>query len=396
MAMSFYCNADLYPKEENGAMLLNNRVFFAETGILIQAAFLIATVVLLPETVLAVPLFNASIPGIETVNASPDPVFLSNRTERVDKDGANNVIGQATHEGIAAASYGQVRGSSNADYLNVHPHFPIFFGAMTGAQEDSAFILDDLVITGPPGNILVSFNYTVSGTIEASIVATGNSPYTAGAQVEALISYQSSFGGAGNVSIGQMSVDTANVSRSGIFSTFPVKSAATATGTSPENLTFAGDTALQFGLRLVTSAGAGVGFGAEPGRANGYASFTNAFGFPPSGPVANLPAGYTLNSVSGHIVNNQFVAPDPAGDYNNDGTVDAADYVVWRKTDGTQAGYNFWRANFGQPAGSGAGAGAIVAVPEPTTLVLILLGTSAFFSRRASLSHKLMRPRHSP
>ena len=42
------------------------------------------------------------------------------------------------------------------------------------------------------------------------------------------------------------------------------------------------------------------------------------------------------------------------------------------KTDGTQAGYNFWRANFGHPAGSGAGAGAIVAVPEPTTLVLIL------------------------
>ena len=33
-------------------------------------------------------------------------------------------------------------------------------------------------------------------------------------------------------------------------------------------------------------------------------------------------------------------APGIPGDFNDDGTVDAADYVVWRKNDGTQAGYN--------------------------------------------------------
>ena len=51
-----------------------------------------------------------------------------------------------------------------------------------------------------------------------------------------------------------------------------------------------------------------------------------------------------------------------AGDYNNSGTVDAADYVVWRNSLGTsivlpndttpgsvtQADYNLWRANFGR------------------------------------------------
>ena len=47
--------------------------------------------------------------------------------------------------------------------------------------------------------------------------------------------------------------------------------------------------------------------------------------------------------------------PTLPGDFNHDGTVDAADYIVWRKTDGTPAGYNTWRANFGQPAGSGSG-----------------------------------------
>ena len=37
------------------------------------------------------------------------------------------------------------------------------------------------------------------------------------------------------------------------------------------------------------------------------------------------------------------IVPTLPGDFNDDGTVDAADYVVWRKTDGTQAGYNTWR-----------------------------------------------------
>jgi hypothetical protein len=65
-----------------------------------------------------------------------------------------------------------------------------------------------------------------------------------------------------------------------------------------------------------------------------------------------------------------------AGDYNNNGTVDAADYVVWRKllnqnvtvpndtTPGTvtQADYTVWRANFGRSVTPGSGAN----IPELT------------------------------
>jgi hypothetical protein len=61
------------------------------------------------------------------------------------------------------------------------------------------------------------------------------------------------------------------------------------------------------------------------------------------------------------------------GDYNADGTVDAADYVVWRKNDGTPAGYDTWRAHFGESAGSGASATANAAVPEPATLVMLIV-----------------------
>jgi T5SS/PEP-CTERM-associated repeat protein len=78
------------------------------------------------------------------------------------------------------------------------------------------------------------------------------------------------------------------------------------------------------------------------------------------------------------------------GDYNGDGTVNAADYVVWRKNDGTQAGYDTWRANFGRTAGSGLGANANAGVPEPATLIMlagVLIGCSIAVARR---SHKLM------
>jgi hypothetical protein len=71
----------------------------------------------------------------------------------------------------------------------------------------------------------------------------------------------------------------------------------------------------------------------------------------------------------------RIVAELPPGDFNQDGTVDAADYVVWRKTDGTQTGYDAWRANFGTSllAGSGSAipsAKSLPAVPEPSTLMI--------------------------
>jgi hypothetical protein len=79
--------------------------------------------------------------------------------------------------------------------------------------------------------------------------------------------------------------------------------------------------------------------------------------------------------------------PVTAGDYDRDGTVDAADYVVWRKTDGTQDGYNPWRANFGQTIGSGVALPSAeplpIAVPEPAAWVMLLTAMLAMFSRRS-------------
>src|SRR5262249_17768020 len=54
------------------------------------------------------------------------------------------------------------------------------------------------------------------------------------------------------------------------------------------------------------------------------------------------------------------VAPGLPGDFNHDGTVDAADYVYWQKSDGSQAGYNAWRQNFGRTVATGAGSNSYV------------------------------------
>jgi hypothetical protein len=71
------------------------------------------------------------------------------------------------------------------------------------------------------------------------------------------------------------------------------------------------------------------------------------------------------------------------GDFNLDDTVDAADYVAWRKNDGTPEGFDLWRAHFGERAGGGAGAGANASVPEPDTVLLLLLGVVAPYLARA-------------
>jgi Tol biopolymer transport system component len=62
------------------------------------------------------------------------------------------------------------------------------------------------------------------------------------------------------------------------------------------------------------------------------------------------------------------------GDYNGDGVVDTADYTGWRENDGSQEGYDTWRANFGRVAGDATFSNGTV--PEPVSVLLLLLGAT--------------------
>jgi hypothetical protein len=75
------------------------------------------------------------------------------------------------------------------------------------------------------------------------------------------------------------------------------------------------------------------------------------------------------------------------GDYNQDGEVDAADYVAWRNDPaafgGDPAGYNTWRASFGATAIGSGNATGIATVPEPAAWFMMAVAAALFgFARR--------------
>jgi hypothetical protein len=99
------------------------------------------------------------------------------------------------------------------------------------------------------------------------------------------------------------------------------------------------------------------------------------------------PDGTTLDVAN--VAADQYITIQYAelpGDYNDDGTVDAADYTVWRDRLGqtfsmqnevltpgtvTQEDYDVWVSYFGATAAEGSGSLAEAAVPEPASALFV-------------------------
>lgn len=114
---------------------------------------------------------------------------------------------------------------------------------------------------------------------------------------------------------------------------------------------------------------------------------------------------FTYTNIFGDVVNGvvQYFTPvGVPGDYNNNGIVDSADYVLWRNGGPLQnevdnpgtvnAGdYTAWRARFGNTSGSGTGTGS-AAVPEPNAGVLAVVALALcglLYQRRVRYSTTL-------
>ncbi len=78
---------------------------------------------------------------------------------------------------------------------------------------------------------------------------------------------------------------------------------------------------------------------------------------------------------AGGIGNNDVMLLPVAlpGDFNGDSKINAADYVTWRKNDGTASGYAAWRENFSQSSAAAPSFAEAAAVPEPATLAGVIL-----------------------
>ena len=132
-------------------------------------------------------------------------------------------------------------------------------------------------------------------------------------------------------------------------------------------------------------------------------------------PPNNLQFGNIASATITTIVRTNFSTL--TADYNGNGVVDAADYVVWRNANGTMVppgqspdgtgdgvvnnfDYLFWRSNFGLPGGSGSGGSVSTSqVPEPMTLRLLAAGALVFslaFCRRPRSLEVAVCPVYSP
>ena len=118
--------------------------------------------------------------------------------------------------------------------------------------------------------------------------------------------------------------------------------------------------------------------------------------------VLNLPANFDWNwDVNTGVLSVGSVVGGLAGDYNGNGTVDAADYTIFRDNLGSdsavlggngsgaatvvQADYLRWKQNFGS---SGTGSGSSAAVPEPASVwgwLVGVLGCWGLFRRSFGL-----------
>ena len=135
---------------------------------------------------------------------------------------------------------------------------------------------------------------------------------------------------------------------------------------------------------------------------------SNFLGSTTIAPSAQLPLGSLFTAAADEDLTGRFTTLDGLvnllqvefvtsagvdGDYNNNGTVDAADYTVWRNhlnqnfqlqneggiTPGVvnAADYAFWKSQFGTHSGSGGSSPVSGGVPEPTAWILALFAMVA-------------------
>jgi sugar lactone lactonase YvrE len=123
-----------------------------------------------------------------------------------------------------------------------------------------------------------------------------------------------------------------------------------------------------------------LGFGAGGGNI-----FRYSFDGTPLGAFP-LPSSERFTEATAFVV----VPDPPIGDFNGNGVVDAADYVVWRNASPTDTlpndntpgtvdatDYGNWRANFGKTGPASAASPGPGAAPEPASVLLISIAVLA-------------------
>lgn len=211
--------------------------------------------------------------------------------------------------------------SASANFIKTYQGGGNYFDSLV-CDASATYSFDDVVVSGPAGNVSIAVNVHLSGeqNLQASINGIANSIvtltfYRNDSQVSgARHAYYISNGNLTNDHTGFLAnFDGDDVVKSGTF-------------TVPANTPFK----LEVGLSCNASVSSWF---PNSSQSSASTDFSHTLTFATDRPTFQVPAGYTVNSAQAGIINNSFSLPCPA-DFNNDSQVDDADFTVF------VAGYN--------------------------------------------------------
>lgn len=268
----------------------------------------------------------ASVDLGETEESNLSPVSATGSSYDARPDGSI-----FASSGTARAGWG-ILGASAYSLIDVPRATQLYgVGTVAGRGSHARFAITDLVITGPEGPVQLSLNMNVTGGLDALARATGAGLEHASARASMEVQGQisgingGSFSGSMTLgSSGSQSLGTTYVFDSaGVFDVFSDEFSGAGLVASPTFLVEANrNLSLQLGLDVaavsqIEVAGTSGQFPTSV-FSQAQSDFSHTVSFSTTGPVFNLPDGYTANSASGMIVNNRWVGapaaavPEPA------------------------------------------------------------------------------------
>lgn len=164
----------------------------------------------------------------------------------------------------------------------------------------------DMIVPGSAGLVSTSVNMSLHGSLVTNPFLPQHGPNSANSSVQVVF-----FVNGNNIGGGMQTLSSYYGSSPGLSSTGILASWNPLTGdiTSPS---FMVEANVPFTMQIQLQADAGAsGYMQDSFILGGNADFGSTLTFPTTGPVFNLPAGYTADSPDAGIVNNQYIAPEP-------------------------------------------------------------------------------------
>lgn len=281
---------------------------------LFQAGLVVAALAIGPSPVFAGPLYGLELAFGDVQLSSSTPL-----SESIGFHSGFEGTNFYSRDAFGSAEPGRLRSSSRAA-IQLTPAVTLGLGfVLNGTDSSAGFRLDDVIIGGPGTTVSTPFSMQLEGGLIASTFAQLGSGIGAESNANASVSVYVTINGnsfSGTQAISSLwQVDT----QAGDGSTFEDGLLTGFTGggvlTTPDMLLPVGTPFTVF-LSLATSVSTSSANTIAGSRRQADASslFDSTLSFPLSGPVFNLPEGYTVNSVSGLIVDNRWLGlaePDP-------------------------------------------------------------------------------------